>query len=65
MISRGWPVYEPGANSLADLYEYTVEIDQAVDVEIDFQADEERTEPMPSAWLVERLATAAALRPTK
>jgi hypothetical protein len=57
-----WPVFDPGAGGLADLYPYEVEIDQPVEIDVDFHADEETTEPMPSAWLVERCTTAAALR---
>lgn len=49
MIS--WPVFDPGSGGLGDLYPYEVEIDEAVDVEIDFQAAEEATELTPSAWL--------------
>ncbi len=67
MISRGgWPVFEPGASTLADLYPYvSIEIDQDIEVEVDFQGDEETTPVMPSAWLVERCTTAAALRSGK
>ena len=56
-----WPVFEPGSGGIADLYPYEVEIDQPIEIDIDFQADEERTEVMPPAWLVERCTTAAAL----
>lgn len=59
MISQGWPVYDPGSRTLSDIYEYEVEIDQPVDIEVDFQAAEEKTPIMPSAWLVERCTTAA------
>lgn len=57
-----WPVFDPGAASLSDIYEYEVEVERPVDVEVDFQAEEETTKPMPSAWLVERCMTSAALR---
>lgn len=61
MISQGgWPVFDPGAASLSDLYEYEVEIERPVDV--DFQDDEEPTVVTPAALLIERCQTSAALR---
>ena len=61
----GWPVFDPGRNTLSDLYPYEVEIFQDIDIEIDFQVDDDKTQPMPSAWLVERCMTSVALGPTK
>jgi len=60
-----YPVWDPGMATLSDIYEYEVEIEQPVEIDVDFQAEEERTVPMPSAWLVERCATSAALRFSK
>ena len=64
----GWPVFDPGAHSLADLYPYVeLVIDKPEDIDVSdlraedaaFQQAEEKTPIMPSAWLVERCTTAA------
>lgn len=57
-----WPVFDPGSAGIADLYPYELEyLDQAASVQDDL-GEEEPTAIIPSAWLVERCQTSAALR---